>query len=163
MSNQAYLYNAPAGVPGTVTRLQDSVVEPVLLGAAFSAFGVPFKFNGSGKAIPIAASDAATVFKGILTRSVPSISGNTTETFAGGIPNQEASQGGLRRGFVNVLCTIGTPVKGGIVYMRVVADTGKAVGDLEATADGSNNVALTGVEWAVNGKDADNITELYIK
>ena len=159
----AYLYNAPAGVPGDVTRLQESLVEPVLLGAAFTAFGQPFKFNSSGKAIPVAASDAASVFKGIITRVVPSIGGNTASGLNDAIPSQDSTQGGLRKGFCNVLCTIGTPVKGGTVYMRVVAASGKLVGDLEATADGTDNVALTGVEWAVNGKDADNITELFIK
>lgn len=159
----AYLYNYPSGVVGDVSRLQDSVVEPVMLGEAFTAFGKPFKFNSSGQAINIAASDTAAVFKGIITRVVPAISGNTVETFAGGIPNQDAPNGALREGFGIVLCAIGTPVKGGIVYMRVVADTGKFVGDLEATADGSNNVALAGVEWATNGKDASNIAEIYIK
>lgn len=164
MSNQAYLYNAPAGVPGTVTRVLDSQVEPVLLGEAFTAFGKPFKFDAStGKAINIDASDAASVFKGIIVRSVPSMSSASGQSFADGAPTEDAPQGGLREGYVNVLCTVGTPVKGGIVYMRVVADTGKAVGDLEASSDSSNSVVLVGVEWAVNGKDADSITELYIK
>lgn len=159
----AYLYNAPAGVPGDVTRLQDSNVEPVLLGEAFTGFGKPFKFNSSGKAVNIAASDTAAVFKGILTRIVPSIGGNTASGLNDAIPNQDSTQGRLVSGYANVVCTVGTPVKGGIVYMRVVADTGKLVGDLEATADSTNSVALVGVEWVVNGKDADNITELLIK
>lgn len=159
----AYLYNAPAGVPGDITRLQNTLVEPVLLGEAFTAFGKPFKFDSSGKAVNIAASDTATVFKGILTRIVPSIGGNSNSGLADCIPNTEYEQGAVRKGYVNVLCTIGTPVKGGTVYMRVVAASGKVVGDLEATSDGVNNVALTNVEWAVNGKDADNITELFIK
>lgn len=158
-----YTLNAPAGIPGDVTRKLETLVEPIMLGAAIAAFGVPVKFNGSGKAIAIAASDTAAVFKGILSRSVPTISGSTVETFAGGVPNVETVQGIVRKGYVAVLCTIGTPVKGGTVYMRVVAASGKAVGDLEATADGTDNVALVGVEWAVNGKDADNITELFIK
>lgn len=162
MSN-SFLYNAPAGVVGTVTRAQNSVVESVLLGDAFTGFGLPAKFDSAGKIIPIEASDTAADFKGILVRNAPSISGNTSEGFADGIPSEDAAQGLLRSGFINVKCAIGTPVKGGIVYMRVVADTGKLVGDLEATADGANNVALSGVEWAVSGKDANNITELYVK
>lgn len=159
----AILKSAAAGVVGDVTRKLDSVIEPIMLGSAFSAFGVPAKINGSGKLVPIAASDAATVFKGILTRSVPSMGGNTNQGFDDVIPNAEACHGLLVKGYVNVKCAIGTPVRGGIVYMRVVAASGKLVGDLEATADGTDNVALSGVEWAVNGKDADNITELKIK
>ena len=62
-----------------------------------------------------------------------------------------------------VACTIGTPVRNGTVYMRVVAAAGKAIGDLEATADGANSVALTGVAWASDGKDSSNVAELKIK
>ena len=159
----AILYNAPAGVPGDVTRLDETLVVPELLGEAFTAFGVPYKYNGSGKAINIAAMDTAAAFKGIISRSVPSQSGNLTQGYNDAIPNVEATAGGVRRGYVNVLCKVGTPVKGGIVYMRVVADSPKAIGDLEATSDSTNSVALSGVEWGVNGKDASNITELYIK
>lgn len=159
MSN-SYLYNAPAGVVGDVTRKLDSVVEPIFMGEQFTAFGMPGKINSAGKLVNIAASDAASVFKGILTRSVPSISQSDSAQDA---PNLEAVQGLLVKGYVNVVCTIGTPVRGGQVYMRVVAASGKLVGDLEATADGANNVALSGVEWAISGKDADNITELKIK
>lgn len=160
----SYLKNAPAGVPGDVTRLQNSIVEPILLGEAFTAFGVPYKLDAStGKAMMIDASDAATVFKGVLSRSVPSIGGNFNQGLNDAIPNADSSQGGMVEGYINVLCPVGTPVKGGIVYMRVVAATGKLVGDFEATADGANSVVLAGVEWASNGKDANNIAELKIK
>lgn len=46
--------------------------------------------------------------------------------------------------------------------MRVVAATGKAIGDLEATADGSNNVALTNVIWAAAGKDSNNVAVIRV-
>lgn len=160
----AYLYNAPAGVPGDVTRKLETNVEPILLGEAFDAFGKPYKLNAStGKAENIDASDAATVFKGILTRSVPAISGNDSQGLNDAIPNADSPQGGMVRGYCNVLCTVGTPVRGGTVYMRVETDTGKAIGDFEATSDSSNSVALVGVEWASNGKDANNIAEIKIK
>lgn len=159
----AYLYNAPAGVPGDVTRIQDSVVEPIQLGEAFSAFGVPYKLDPTtGKAMNIDASDAATVFAGILSRSVPSIGGNTNQGLNDAIPNQEATNGGCVLGYVNVECKVGTPVKGQPVYMRITADTGKAVGDLETAADSGKCVAINAV-FAVNGKDASNITEIRIK
>jgi hypothetical protein len=158
------LYNAPAGVVGTVTRSQDSVVESSLLGEAFAAFGVPVKFDAStGKAMKIAASDAASVVKGILVRNAPSISGSTAEGFSDNVPNQESLQGILRFGFISVLCPVGTPVKGAAVYVRITADTGKFVGDIETAADSGKCVAIPGWEFAVSGKDANNITELYIK
>lgn len=157
------LYRASSGVAGDVTRPDDTTVEPGLLNAAAAptAFGAPVKIV-SGKFEKIAASDTAAVFYGILSRVAPSIAGDTAQTYASGTPNASAVQGIVRRGYVNVVCTIGTPARGGVVYMRVTAATGKAVGDLEATADGSNNVALTGVTWGVDGKDASNVTEIRI-
>ena len=47
--------------------------------------------------------------------------------------------------------------------MRVVAATGKLVGDLEATADGANNVALTDVMWGVSGIDSARTAEVLFK
>ena len=159
----SFLYRAPSGVAGDVTRPDDTIVEPGLLNAAKAptAFGAPVKIV-SGKFEAIEASDTAAVFYGILSRVAPSIAGDLTQTFASGTPNVESVQGIVVKGYVNVVCTQGTPVRGGAVYMRVTAATGKAVGDLEATADGVNNVALPGVTWAVDGKDASNVTEIRI-
>lgn len=159
----AILKNAPTGFPGDVSRLQDSIVEPIMMGSQFAGFGLPFKYNGAGKAVPVEASDAATVFKGILTRMVPSISGSNAQGFDDSIPNLESAQGALKFGYGLVNCKVGTPVRGGIVYMRVVAATGKLVGDFEATSDSTNSVALAQAEWATNGKDANGTAEIRIK
>jgi hypothetical protein len=158
-----YLYNLPAGVAGDITRQQHTVVESGFLNAsaAPTAFGVPVKLV-SGKFEKIAASDAATVFAGIISRIAPSISGDLTQTFAGGTPNVSSVQGIVVKGYVNVKCPVGTPVRGASVYMRITADTGKAVGDLETSADSGKCVALSGVTWAVDGKDANNVTEIRI-
>ena len=159
----SYLYRAPAGVAGDVTRPDDTVVEPGLLNAAKAptAFGAPVKIV-SGKFEKIEASDAASVFYGVLSRVAPSIAGDLVQTFAGGTPNTASVQGIVREGYVNVVCTQGTPARGGQVFMRVTADTGKAVGDFETAADSGKCVALTGVTWAVDGKDASNIAEIRI-
>lgn len=159
----AFLYRAPSGVAGDVTRQQDTVVESGLLNAsaAPTAFGAPLKIV-SGKFEKIASGDDAADFAGILSRVAPSIAGDTAETFASGTPNVESVQGIVVAGYVNVKCTVGTPVRGGAVYMRVVAASGKAIGDLEASSDSTNSVALTGVTWAVDGKDASNVAEIRI-
>lgn len=157
------LYRASSGVAGDVTRPDDTVVESGLLNAAKAptAFGAPVKIV-SGKFEKVEASDAATVFYGILSRVAPSIAGDLVQTYAGGTPNASAVQGIVREGYVNVVCTQGTPARGGQVFMRVTADTGKAVGDLETAADSGKCVALTGVTWAVDGKDSSNVTEIRI-
>lgn len=157
----AILFNAPAGVVGDVTRKLESNVESFILGEAFPGYGVPFKLV-SGKPNVIDSGDAASVFKGILVRTAPSMSGSLSAGFDDNVPNIDQIQGGLVRGYCAVKCSVGTPVRGGQVYMRVTAASGKLVGDLEATADGSDNVALSGVEWAVDGKDANGISEIRV-
>lgn len=157
------LFRASSGVAGDVTRPDDTIVESGLLNSAVapSAFGAPLKV-ASGKFEAIESGDVATDFYGILSRVAPSIAGDLNQTFAGATPNTDSVQGIVVKGYVNVACTVGTPARGGAVYMRVVADTGKAIGDLEATSDSTNSVELTGVTWAVDGKDADDVTEIRI-
>jgi hypothetical protein len=157
------LFRASSGVAGDVTRPDDTVVESGLLNAAKAptAFGAPVKIV-SGKFEKVEASDAATVFYGILSRVAPAIAGDLNQTFAGGTPNASSVQGIVREGYVNVVCAVGTPARGGQVFMRITADTGKLVGDLETAADSGKCVALTGVTWAVDGKDSSNVTEIRI-
>ena len=143
-SSTSILYNAPAGYAGSVTRPDVTWVETLQFAAANYplAFGAPYKLV-SGEATKIASNDAATVFAGIISRTAPSESGSLTESLNSGVPNPDAPQGGLVRGYGNVVCAVGTPVRGGQVFMRVVADTGKAVGDFEATFDGGTPTVST--------------------
>lgn len=132
----AFTLNAPGGVAGDITRPDVSNVEPIMLAAsgAPTAFGVPVKLV-AGKAAAFAGSEVDTDYVGILTRSAPAISGSVNSGFSDGTPNASYPQNLLVRGYANVICAVGTPVRGGRVYARVVAASGKAVGDLEATAD----------------------------
>lgn len=163
----AYLYAAPAGVPGAITRPDETSVEPAMLvavSAVFAqAFGIPLKYVAGGVS-QFASGDVAANFAGILIREVPSISGNTVEDFTGNIPNPKQVQGMAVRGYVNVKCTVGTPARGGIVYIRVVDASPKFIGDFEATSDGGNSVALSNTQasWAADGKDSFNNTEIRI-
>lgn len=163
----AYLYTAPNGVPGSISRSDESNVEPAMLIAVSStyaqAFGIPMKY-ASGGISQMGLGDAAVDFAGVLVREVPSISGNSNQGFDDTIPNPDTVSGLLVRGYVSVKCPQGTPARGGVVYVRVIADTGKFVGDFEATSDTSKSVALTATQasWASDGKDADNNAELRI-
>ena len=167
MCPPAYLYQAPAGVPGDITRPDETNVEPARLiavsGTYAQAFGIPMKY-ASGGISQFASGDAATAFAGVLVREVPSISGNTNQGFDNTVPNPDVPNGLAVRGYVNVKCTVGTPARGGIVYVRVEADTGKAIGDFEASSDTTKSVALTATQatWASDGKDENNNAELRI-
>lgn len=166
---QAYLFQAPVGVPGDVTRVDESNVEPAQLvavaGVFAQAFGIPMAYAVGGMS-QWQGSNVAADFAGVLVREVPGISGSIASDAALSptVPYAPVPQGLCVRGYVSVLCTVGTPVRGGIVYVRVVAAGPKNIGDFEATADGINNVALstTQAEWATSGKDANNNAELRI-
>lgn len=164
----AYLFTAPNGVPGDITRTDETNVEPAMLIAVSSvfaqAFGIPMVYVAGGIS-QYSSGKVAADFAGILVREVPSISGNANQGFTNTIPNSETVQGLAVRGYVSVKCAVGTPARGGVVWIRVVASTGHVIGDLEtADAGAGATVALstTQATWASDGVDADLNAELRI-
>lgn len=159
------LFKAPVGFAGGITRVDDTTVEPAFLAASGTptAFGQPVKMV-AGKAALMGTGSVAADFYGILAREVPSIGSATAEAFADGVPSPNMAHGIITRGYGLAPCVIGTPVRGGTVYVRVVdGGAGKPVGQYEATADGVNNVALVGVTWAADGKEATtNMAEIRV-
>lgn len=125
----AYASRLPAGFAGELTRNEGAVAESVVLREAVK-YGWPVKMTSS-KAENIDASDTAANFYGVLQRAVPQIdSGNDTDT-----ADVNYVQNVIRRGYCNVKCATGTPVKGGQVYMRVVTENSQLVGDFETAYD----------------------------
>lgn len=169
----SYLYASPSGVPGDVTRVDDSVVEPIMLVSPFPAnYGLPMKYAaGSGGApegaTPMVASDTASLFAGILVRAVPGISGsNTNESFDTFQPNSAEPQGLCTRGYVSVFVQSGSPVRGSLVGLVVTASAGHLAGQFETGTTG-NNVPLTAtvvgnVTWAADGVDSNGYGEVRI-
>lgn len=170
-SPQAYTFQAPTGIPGDVTRTDESNVEPAKLlqdGSPLAypqAFGTPMVY-GTGGIQAWLTSNVAVDFAGVLVREVPQIAGSIASDSStnGGVPNPDVPNGLLVRGYVNVLCTYGTPARGGVVYIRTVTNGNGVVGAFEATADGGNSVALsaTQAEWASDGTDANFNAELRV-
>lgn len=164
----SYTFSAPNGVPGDITRPDMSNIEPAMLvaqSAVFAqAFGIPVKYVTGGIA-QFTGSEAATAFAGVLVREVPS-QGATSDpgTFTGSTPNPLQPQALCVRGYVSVVCAVGTPARGGTVYVQVTADA-VAVGAFRADGtDGGNAVALTAAqaEWATDGVDSAGNAELRI-
>lgn len=164
----AYLFTAPNGVAGDVTRSDETNVEPAMLVAAggvfAQAFGIPMKYVSGGIQQFNGGAETAPDFAGVLIREVPSISGNSNSGFTDDIPNSKQPAGLAVRGYVSVLCAHGTPARGGSVYVQIIANAGVGVGSFRADADGGNTILLTAAqaEWASDGKDADNNAELRI-
>lgn len=168
MSN-AYLYSAPAGVEGDVTRPDETNVEPAMLVAAASVFaqkfGIPVKYVSGGIQQFNGGAEVPADFAGVLVREVPGIGGSiASDSQVNAVPYSEQVQGLAVRGYVSVKCARGTPARGGAVFIQIVAAGGVAVGDFCATDDGANAIELTATqaEWASDGKDADNNAELRI-
>lgn len=163
----AYLYQSPSGVPGDVTRVDDSLIEPVMLITPFPAnFGVAMKYVPGG-VTPFAAADTASLFAGILARAVPGISqSNVNEAVNVFQPNQSEPNGLCVRGYVNVFVNAGTPVRGQVVGIVQTASGGHPAGSFEVATTG-NNIPLSGtvvgnVTWAADGVDSFGNGEVRI-
>lgn len=166
MCPPAYLYAAPNGVAGDVTRTDESNVEPAMLVAATGvfaqAFGIPMKYVAGGIQQFNGGAETPADFAGVLVREVPAISGSIAQGFDDNIPFPDVPQGLIVRGYVSVKCVVGTPARGGAVFVQIVANGGVAVGAFRTTDDGANAIELSNVTWATDGKDADNNAELRI-
>lgn len=167
----SYLKNAPAGIPGDITRPDNTVVEPGNIVANGSAafpqgFGIPLKAKSDGAGFQSydgLTPETAASFYGVLARSVPQESNSLNESFGNVVPNPDQVNDIVVRGYVNVLCTAGTPVRGGAVYIRIVSATGRPIGAFEANSDGGNSILQPDICWASNGKDSSNNAELSIR
>lgn len=164
----AYLFQAPTGVPGDITRTDETNVEPAMLIAAggvfAAAFGIPMKYVAGGIQQFNGGSETAASFAGVLVREVPGIGMSGSDTSYGDAPYTLQVQGLAVRGYVSVVCGAGTPARGGVVYVQVVAGT-LPVGSFRADGtDSGNAVALTATqaEWASDGVDANLNAELRI-
>ena len=167
---QSYLYNADNGVPGDITRTDETNVEPAMLIASGSpavfaqAFGIPMAY-ATGGITQFQSTNAAADFAGVLVREVPGISGNFNQGLLDTTPYPAVPQGLAVRGYVSVVCKYGTPARGGVVYVQITAHSGAIPGDFRADGtDSGNAVALTATqaEWATDGKDSNNNAELRI-
>jgi hypothetical protein len=168
----AYLKQAPSGVPGDVTRVDESNVEPVMLvnNSGYPTVGMGVKYTTGGVEIP--SGDSATAFAGVVIREAPAISNSSSDdtSFSPNTPLVTQVQGLLVRGYVSVVCAAGTPARGGVVYWQVTTHSGVNAGQFRADGtDSGNAVALTATqaEWATDGVGPDgsgntNIAELRV-
>ena len=169
----AYLTQAPSGIPGAITRPDETNVEPAMLIALSTVFagsyGLGMRYATGGIQQP--SGDAATAFAGVLVRAVPSISGSSADDAGfGGSPLSTQVQSLAVRGYVSVVCYAGTPARGGVVYWQVTTNGAAKAGMFRADGtDSGNAVALTATqaEWATDGVGPDgngntNIAELRL-
>lgn len=160
MSN-AYLYRMPSGIPGDVSRKLDSTIDTQLFNPSlpFASYGIPAKL-ASGKVVPFAGGETAADLFGFLVRPYPTQSAQ--EPIGTATPPTTGPANILRRGWMTVKCNAGTPAQGGTVYVRIAAASGaKVIGGIEAVADSTNTVALTGVKFTNAGDASGNVEIEY--
>lgn len=156
MSN-AFLYRMPSGIPGDNSRPSVATIEPVMLDSTnpFAVYGVPGKIAG-GKFVPLAEGDPATVIYGLLVRAYPAMGSEITNLMG---PRNSVGDA-MRRGYMTVKLNAGTSALGGAVYVRVgAASATKPIGGIEAVADSTNTVVLTGATF-MSAADADGNVEI---
>ena len=155
----AYTTRVPAGFAGQITRDDSKTIVPEIIDASTppTAFGSFVKLV-SGKLQPIASGDAATVVHGVLVKSYPQQS-STNTLGAASTPPASGVIDVLRRGYIAVPLAQGTAAKKGQVYVRVTADTGKAVGDIETAADSAKCVAVSGC-FFTGAADSNGVVEV---
>ena len=158
MSN-AFLYRMPSGIPGDVSRKNQSTIDSQIFNASlpFASYGIPAKL-ASGKVVPFAGGETAADLFGFLVRPFPTQSAQ--EGLGTATPPTSGVANILRRGWMTVKCNAGTPAAGGTVYVRIAAASGaKVIGGIEAAADSTNTVALTGARFT-NAGDANGNVEI---
>lgn len=135
----SYIYQMPSGIPGNITRPEQSTVEQQILDQTTPplSFGVPVKMVAA-KIQPIATGDAAAAVYGVIVRDYPT-SGNGVDGLGVASPNKAFPASILKRGYINILLG-GTALASsfGKVYVRTAnAATGKPIGGFEAANDAS--------------------------
>ena len=149
------------GFAGSFARTPDMIIttRQNTSGANFK-LGTVLVYDASGGVKPSDNTFTADKFVGIAGRETKSmLNYHDQDSGAEYAPNEAVSV--FQRGSISAICAVGTPIVGGAVYVRTVADVGKAVGDLEAVADGANSVKLTNAQWG-GGKDANGVCELVL-
>ena len=151
----------PHGFAGSYARQPDMVVN-TRPAAETIPFGLPLKYDRTGRVAPMGVGDAANVFVGVAAREIKSALSYLDQSAGAYAPGEAVSV--FMRGAVNVKCQKGTPQLGGAVFVRTAANESfptASAGGFEAEADGSNTIKLTGCQWA-GPADADSVAELRI-
>ena len=153
----AILYRASAGVAGDVTRPDDTIVESAIMDTtnAPTAYGAPVKMV-NGKIQAFTATDDETALYGILSRSVPSISGDLAQAFDDGTPNPAAPQGVVVQGYVLVKCKTPASAQRG---NQVVLLSG---GEFSSMDEGPSDKYLPKLTFASVGGADEELAEIRV-
>lgn len=154
------------GYPGTQSRQADAIIQNRVANGVI-AFGAPVKLLDTNKweAIGVGdAADAADDVAGIAVREVVQANTYDPQSNPDYVANMPCDV--MVRGNCTVKCQRGTPKAGGNVYVRIAANTAypyAVVGGIEASADATNTIAVTNMEFTTGVMDSNGNVEITIK
>jgi len=153
----AIQYHMPVGIPGDITRMEFSKVEPQMVDGSSSgtyapgAYGIPVKLT-NGLVRKLATGDSA--LYGFLVRPYPyNGSVGAAAGLGGGVPPTTGPCDVLRSGYIAVKLAFGSPTRGSTAYVVTTANSSTgisgygsaAVGDIvDSTTAATLNAASSG-------------------
>lgn len=152
-----------AGYAGTQSRQADAIIQGRIADGAI-VFGHAVKLTTANKWKEVATGDTAADIAGIAVRDVVQANTFDPQSNPDYLDGQVADV--MTRGNVTVKCQRGTPTAGSAVYVRITANSTyptAVVGGFEASADSTNTVQVTNIEWTTGVVDANGMTEVTIK
>lgn len=129
-------------------------------GTANIVFGSPLMRDDLGGVVPVDSTLTAELFEGVASKEIKTALSYLDQSGGGAYaPSEPVSV--FQRGSINVLNPMLDADYNKPVYVRIVADGTKKVGDFEATASGASSIAITWAQWG--GKpDANGVAELVL-
>nr|DAJ94296.1 MAG TPA: hypothetical protein [Caudoviricetes sp.] len=151
------------GYPGTQSRQADAIIQNRVAKSDI-AFGQAVILTNDNRWDVVAAATTAADIAGIAVREV--VQANTFNPQSNSDYLAGAPCDVMTRGNCTVKCQRGTPVSGAAVYVRVKANATYAdavVGGFEASADSTNTIQVSNIEWTTGVMDANGNAEVTIK
>lgn len=152
-----------SGYAGTQSRTADAIIQNRIAKSNIS-FGHAVVLTNDNKWDNVVEGTTAAQIAGIAVREV--VQANTFDPQSNPDYMAETPCDVMVRGNCTVKCQRGTPKSGDAVYVRVKANEtyqDAVVGGLEATADTTNTVQVTNIEWTTGVMDANGMAEITIK
>lgn len=152
-----------AGWPGTQSRTADAIIQN-RIAAGTIKFGQAVVLTNQNKWRVAASGDEGTDIAGIAVRNVVQANTFDPQSNPDYVENDPCDV--LTRGNITVKCQRGTPVAGAAVYVRVAANASypnAVIGGFEASADSTNTVQVSNIEWTTGVVDANGVTEVTVK
>lgn len=151
------------GYPGTQSRQADAIIQNRVADGDI-AFGLAVKLTSDNKWKLVGSGDTAAAVAGIAIREV--VQANTYDPQSNPDYMDETPADVMVRGNCIVKCQHGTPAAGTAVYVRLAANSSYpncVVGGFEATADGSNTIQVSNIEWTTGVIDSNLACEVTVK